>query len=164
MKARYLALLVVASCAGSSERAPAGERFTSEDVPFSCELPRDWAAHGDRGAILFTSTAHAKRTIAVRVVPLAGADAAKVLDATRVAIERLPEVRRTDTRVVDGDLDCTFYELSFVPPGLRSRYARTHVVLVGEHHVFHVIETAPAGTGRDDAIVANLIASFREEG
>jgi hypothetical protein len=36
-------------------------------------------------------------------------------------------------------------------------------VLVGDQHVFHVIETAPARDSRKDGLVDAVIASFREE-
>jgi hypothetical protein len=74
--------------------------------------------------------------------------------------------RITSREPVDGALGGTSFELTFVPPGLRARYARTHVVLVGDRgdRIFHIIDTAPASSAPHDDLVATLVASFREEG
>ncbi len=162
MRAALLfAILLVAACQGTET---ATERFTGEDEGFSCELPTAWTSERDKGSVIFTSEAQAKRTVVVRSI--ARSDTAvdqAFLNATDVVMQGLPDVEITSKRAVTGTLPGMQYELSFVPPRAAGRYARTHVILLGKEHVFHVIETAPLGTATDDALLTRLIGSFKEE-
>ena len=55
------------------------------------------------------------------------------------------------------------YSLTFAPPGSATRYRRLHVVLQGESHVFHIIETVPAADELDIETLTGIVAGFREE-
>jgi hypothetical protein len=157
-----IAIATLAACSSSSEPA---ERFVAEEEGFSIAAPAAWTHDRDRGAILFTSPDDARRTLAIRSVVIADpVQQRKALDATRIVVEALPDVRVTSTRPVDGAMRGVAYELTFVPPGSRERYARTHVVLVGDQHVYHVIETQPARGATATPVAPAVAASLREEG
>lgn len=161
-RALVVALVVAAGCSSPSEPR---ERFVAEPEGFSLMAPPAWSSHRDRGAVMFVSADEPRRTLAVRSVVMGDPDAqAKALQATRTVVEHLPAVEVTATRPVDGPLPGVVYELTFVPPGARERYARTHAVLVGDQHVFHVIETRPASGAKRDGTAQDVIASLREEG
>jgi hypothetical protein len=155
------ALALLASCSSSSEPP---DRFVAQDEGFSLAAPRDWTSSRDKGAVIFASPENPRRTLAIRSL-VAGDPTIQeqALAATQTVLEKLPEARITATRRLTGPMRGIAYELTFVPPGARRRYARTHVVLVGDQHVFHVIETVPAGDARKDGLVDAVIASFREE-
>lgn len=155
-----VAALSVLGCQGSE----ATTRFREPGVGFSCELPPAWSAHHERGSIVFTNDADPHRTFVVRVVDRgAKTEDGAWLKATDVVVNGLPDVQITDTRPVTGALPGTTYDLSFVPPGATQRYRRSHTTLLGESHVFHVIETEPATSSSDHALVTRLIGSLREE-
>lgn len=157
-----VAIIVSAACSSSPEPR---ERFVAEPEGFSLAPPPAWSSHRDRGAVMFVSADEPRRTLAVRSVIIGDPDAqAKAVHATRTVLEHLPGVEVTATRPVDGPLPGVVYELTFVPPGARERYARTHAVLVGDQHVFHVIETRPAAGANRDGTAQAVIASLREEG
>jgi predicted Zn-dependent protease len=164
-RALIIVALLVAACRNPDGAKPAGERFVAAEEGISFTVPAGWSAHRDRGAVIFTSTRHAKRTLVIRAVPRGRKEGAALVEATAVAIAGLPGVQVTSRAPVDGGLGGTAFELTFVPPGLDARYARTHVVLVGENHdrIYHVLDTAPADARPHDDLVATLVASFREE-
>ncbi len=155
--------LMLAGCAAEPE-APPTERYVDPQDGFSVEVPAGWTSTRDRGAVIFTPGADSRRTLVVRAVPREpSTPARKVLRATRTVVRGLPGAEVQRERSLDGDVPGVSFSLTFVPPGFDRRYARTHTVVVGDEHVFHVIDTAPAGEQRDDRVVEVAVASLREE-
>ncbi len=153
--------LVTAGCQG----AETTERFSGvDDEGFSCDLPTGWTPARDRGSVVFTTPGQPRRTVVIRSIPRSerGTDGA-FLSATDTVMNGLPGVELASKRTLTGSLAGAIYELSFVPPSASERFTRTHVVLLGKSHVFHVIETEPASAESHDALVTRLVASFREE-
>jgi len=158
----FAAILLAAGCQGGAETAERFQGATAEG--FSCELPTSWTSARDRGSVVFTTPAHPRRTVVVRSIPRSerGTDAA-FLSAADMVMNGLPAVELASKRSLTGALAGVRYELTFVPPGMSERFTRTHVVILGETRVFHVIETEPASGESHDELVTRVVASFREE-
>jgi hypothetical protein len=157
--AAWVALL--ASCTDGAPVAD-GERFASAADGFSCEVPAGWVVHHDRGAVLFTSTADPRRTIAVRSVTLEGARTVSVVARdTETVLRGLPAVTIQARRPYAAQLSGTEFLLTFAPPNASARYARRHFLLAGRHRAFQVFETSPAASRADDAVL-EVVASLRE--
>jgi len=158
-------VLLIAVLAAGCQGGETTERFVgADDEGFSCDLPTGWTPARDRGSVVFTTPAQPRRTVVVRSIPRSerGTDVA-YLSAADTVMNGLPDVEVASKRTLTGALGGAIYELSFVPPGVGERFTRTHVVLLGEDHVFHVIETEPATAETRDDVVTRLIGSFREE-
>lgn len=156
-----IATALLAGCSSDSE-SPA--RFVAEGEGFSIVEPNEWSSHRDQGAVIFVSPENHRRTLAIRSIEASDQKTQrKAVDATKVVLDGLPGVKLAATKRIERPLPGISYELTFAPPGSRERYARTHVVLVGEEHVYHVIETVPANEAKRDGLVQSILASFREE-
>lgn len=113
---------------------------------------------------MLRSTREPRRTIAIRSVALDGRrTAASVLDNTRHVLASLPDVAQLSERKRTAG-DGADYSFTFMPPGANERYRRSHVVLVRNRHVFHIIETVPAGSGSSQSseALARLVATIQE--
>lgn len=164
MKLTTIFMLFAGALAACATPAEPTERFHAEAEGFSVDLPVAWKAQRDRGAVVFTAPASPRRTIAVRTVPRpVGMKARKALAATRTVISSMPDAKVIDERALSGELVGAAFELTFTPPGANRKYSRTHVVLVGETHIFHVVETSPAAERINDELLENAVASLREE-
>ena len=162
---RVLVIAIVVAVAGCSSSSELRERFVAEAEGFSLEPPLGWTPQRDRGAVIFVSAEDPRRTLAIRSVILGDPEAhAKAVHATGTVVAHLPAVEITATRSVESPMRGVVYELTFVPSGSRERYARTHATLVGDQHLYHIIETRPAAGAKNDGAVQAVIASLREEG
>jgi hypothetical protein len=153
------------ACLGTEQSPGPTQQIGGSAEGFSCSVPADWTSSNDRGAVILHPPGSSARTIAIRAVPVNSPEAAqKVIDATDIVLRGLPSATVSAKREVSASLPATAYRLTFTPPNAKGLYKRTHVVLVGERHVFHVIDTAPSKVAADDATRNQLIASFTEEG
>lgn len=154
-------------------QADSRPRYVSEQDHFSIiELP-GWTEKRDRGSVVFVGSAADgldRNTIVIRAVPREGdwvqeRTFARVAPATTVVLEALPGAKvSAPTPLASDRFEGARFELSFAPRGKDTRYERTHVVLLGDLYLFHIIHTSPEGDLHYTAgIFDEVVASLREE-
>jgi hypothetical protein len=165
MRARA-AVLLAALAACSTD---ASERIVVGDQGFSVGALDGWTlARRGEDAVL-TAESGGSQTIAVRTgrrkPGLDRNDPSSIIAATERVLAAMPRVKLGPGLAVRaGALEGRRYDLRFVPPGRDREYQRTHVVLVGERHFWHLVHTAPADAAMDARAFDSIVASFAEEG
>ncbi|MCB9564127.1 MAG: hypothetical protein H6709_10500 [Kofleriaceae bacterium] len=136
----------------------------NERSGYSVVAPRGWQAHEAFGSTIYVDPNDQHRSVAIRSVAIRGdVKAGGALTSTGAAISALPEVELQGQESITEPMPGALYSLTFAPPGSATRYRRLHVVLQGESHVFHIIETVPAADELDIETLTGIVAGFREE-
>lgn len=166
---RALVITALVACSGSSNPEPS-QIFTNAEHGYSVGQPVGWSTSEDRGATRFAPSS-GKQTIVVRSAPRPSqivegkaTTPEDVAEATRAALQRLTREKLAEPTRVDGELPGSRFSFTFRPQSVGKPYRRTHVVLVGEKRLFHVIQTAPLGEKLDDKAMQEMVATLVEEG
>jgi hypothetical protein len=138
--------VTLAACVESEEQAD-GELVELDREHLRLVVPDGWTQERELDSLLLVGPPGAMHRTTIAIRALARPEQDTLWVDTLTVLRALPEVRLGTPRPVDlGTLRGNSVELSFAPPGHDDeRYARRHVVLVGEWWAFHVIHTAPAG-------------------
>jgi hypothetical protein len=171
MKAAALLMASSLFACGASERiSGSGDRYVNQEQAYSLELPDGWQATSVRGAIRLAPNGNSKHSITIRSAPRLDQIEGKILTNDVLAAETLrtlqalPRMHLVNKAPVEGtEIPGETFTLTFVPTGQRNMYRRTHVVLLGTKHIFHVIEVAPDGDSLDERSLKELVTTFKEE-
>jgi hypothetical protein len=169
-----LVVLVIALAGLATSSCNRGQdRFRSEQDGFSIRALPDWQADREKGSVIFRgprAPGTAETSIVVRSVPLdrvrpRARDTGGLSEAVAGVLAGLPAsvVSRPE---LSGHprLEGTRYAATFEPPGKSGRYARTHVAVLGDAHLFHLMHTAPEGAlDQSAALFDEVVASLREQ-
>lgn len=165
---RFSLFVLVPLVLACGQPAYDGPRFTSSQDHFSVAQLDGWSVSREFGSTVF---ANERTTIAIRSVAREGDWVAErtpelVFPAARRVLEALPgakQVRQTEVDV--GDFEAVSFEVEFRPSQKVEAYERRHVVLVGEHRVFHVMHTGPKGQLHPSEVAfKRMLETLREEG
>lgn len=171
MKLAYL--LVTTTALGACASSPGGT--TQHGSGASWRAPLGWTSQPGLAGATSTDLALAAddqphATIIVRAVPRGG-DTRRAHDATveaaALALSRtLPcfaEAAPAARSSTSEQLPVVTQRYEFCPMGgAATRYQRTHAVVTGHRQIFHIIQTAPAGSPVDAGAVASILATFKE--
>jgi hypothetical protein len=159
-----LGALLLAGCALQSSSSES-DRYASADG-YSVELPAGWMPSRERGSTVFHAQG-TKRTVVVRVAPRSvdgtPRPEAAIQAATRAVVQGLPGASIDREQPITGSLAGRRFSTKFTPTGVDRLYRREHVVLWSAERIYHVIMTAPASERVDEAALARLVSSLREE-
>lgn len=174
MRGLLTVMLLSTGCTGSEERSEPRhtmQRYTNTAEMYSLDAPEGWTASLDRGSTIFTAPGGLKHTVVVRSAPtplhiIDGNETSKedVIAATQKALQLLPKgsIERQWT-VAGTQLRAEAFSVRFTPPGFAKQYARTHVVVLGKHRVFHVMYTAPIGEKVVEDVLTDMVTGLQEE-
>lgn len=161
---------VLVGCTDSSSVAT--RRVADEIGSFSLDVPEAWTSSTVRGLKQFSSDApkREKHTVVIRsaVRPAELADGVpsrqrELETVTKKALLAMPEAElRSSVMLIDARLAGVRFSMTFAPRGLSRRYRREHVLLVGSHHIYHVIYTSPASDMIDEASFKTMYSTLAE--
>ena len=164
-----LVFVVLVACSGGTASSPS-QIFAHREHGYSVGHPDGWVTSEDLGATRFASPI-GKQTIVVRSAPRPNeivegkpTNIEDVVEATRAALQRLTRVElSTPARLDGGEFPGARFSFTFNPQSTQRAYQRTHVVLLGQRHLFHVIQTSPVGEKLDEQAMQAMVATLVEE-
>jgi hypothetical protein len=157
-----LAFLLIA-CGASGELSGSGNVYTNQPQGYSVEAPNAWSVLNDRGSTRFVLPG-VKTSITIRSAPRNGAGDDELVSDTMRTLQALPRARISDrTRFEGAAMPGESFTLTYRPNGATVTYQRTHIVLLGRKHVFHVIYIAPDNTPVDRQGLRDMVTTLREE-
>lgn len=162
--------MLLMSCADSSTVST--RRLANETDKFSLDVPDGWSSETVRGLMQFATDAPnlEKHTVVIRsaVRPAELSDGVastqrELESATKKVLLAMPEAELgSSATLIDAKLSGVRFSMTFAPKGLARRYRREHVLLVGSHHVYHVIYTSPAEQAIDEASFKTMYSTLAE--
>ena len=175
MTRSILLCIVLAAMACGSESKDSFQHYANKEQAYSIAQPDGWqvaAANGFAQLSPKSDQTKRKHTIMIRSAekPREIAEGRitsneDVVAATARVLRGLPRANVSAPNRIEGaELSGARFSLSFVPRGMTSRYRREHAVLVGAHHIYHVIYTSPANEPIDEASFVRVVATLTEEG
>jgi hypothetical protein len=162
----FVALVAAAGCNRGEDR------FRSKEDGFSIAQLPGWQADREKGSIVFRGPRELGMTetsIVIRAVPLDkvrshARDRKGLTESIASLLGGLPaSVVSRPLPSGHPTFEGTRFSVTFEPPGKSVRYARTHVALLGNDRLFHLMHTAPDGAlTRSARLFDEVVASLRE--
>lgn len=148
-----------------------GKQYVDPAGVYSVELPEGWDSTMVRGAVQVTGNGRnggRRHTIVIRASQKPAMSertltVADFADLTEVVVRGLPRAKlegRGD--LARARLPGALFTLTFVPRGSHTSYRRTHALLVGSTHLFHVIYTSPAAEPVDESAFNIVVRTLTE--
>lgn len=170
MRSLPLVLVCIVACGGGAATEPS-RIFAHHEQGYSVGQPEGWVTSDDQGATRFAAPS-GKQTIVVRsahrpkeIVEGKPTTTEDIVDATRAALQRLSRDKLgSPLRIEGGGLPGVQFSFKFRPQSAPKTYQRTHVVLIGERHLFHVMQTGPLDEKLDEQAMQAMVATLVEEG
>jgi hypothetical protein len=165
-----LTITLLVACAASERETRSDHRYENLEQGYSLDVPDGWKQSIDRASARFAPKSGGKHTIVVRSAPKPEQIDGKsttdeaVIAATRRVLAAMPSAKIEPAEPIPSARFATFrFALTFAPAGLKARYRRSHYVLIGSRHVFHVFCTVPIDEQLDEEVLTNIVGTLEEE-